>query len=83
MRLRDPRNGNYGVVIDYFNSERVKRYKIKNWDQMKKQAILLSLFLIFSFTSAQEIINNPAKQFSKNAGRILILLDVRMKSIRL
>ncbi|MCJ7580478.1 MAG: 6-bladed beta-propeller [Candidatus Aminicenantes bacterium] len=43
---------------------------------MKKRAILLSLFLIFSFTSAQEIIENPEKSLSKNAGRVLELKEV-------
>lgn len=43
---------------------------------MKIQTILLSLFLILSYISAQEIIENPGKPLSKNSGRILQLEEV-------
>lgn len=45
-------------------------------DKLKKLAILLILFMTFSFTSAQEIIENPDKPLSKDAGRILQLEEV-------
>ena len=42
---------------------------------MKKLAILISLFLIISYPSAQEIIVNPEKPLSNNVGRILELKE--------
>ena len=43
--------------------------------KMKKLAILISLFLIISYPSAQEIIVNPEKPLSNNVGRILELKE--------
>lgn len=43
---------------------------------MKKLAILLILLMTFSFTSAQEIIENPNKPLGKNSGRILRLEEM-------
>lgn len=42
---------------------------------MNKLIILFSLFLTFSFASAQEIIENPEKPLNKKAGRILKLKE--------
>ncbi|MCJ7617680.1 MAG: hypothetical protein MUO43_14205, partial [Desulfobacterales bacterium] len=54
----------------------MKDYNLMLGDNMKKRAILLSLFLTFSFTSAQDIIENPEKSLSKNTGRVLELKEV-------
>lgn len=44
---------------------------------MKKITLcLLSLIIFFSFIFAQEIIENPEKQLSKNAGRVLKLEEI-------
>lgn len=43
---------------------------------MKKLLSLLILFLVFTFSSAQEIIKNPNKPLGKNAGRILRLEEM-------
>ena len=43
---------------------------------MKKLSNLLILFLVFNFSSAQEVIENPDKPLSKDAGRILQLEEV-------
>ena len=43
---------------------------------MKKLETLLSLFLIISLSSAQEIIENPEKPLSSDAGRIVELKEV-------
>lgn len=43
---------------------------------MNKLAILLILFIAFSFASAQEIIENPKNPLNKDAGRIVQLEEV-------
>lgn len=45
-------------------------------DIMKIHTILLSLLLSFSFASGQEIIENPEKPLSENAGRVLKIQEV-------
>lgn len=42
---------------------------------MKKYATPISLFLLFTFSPAQQIIENPERPLSKNAGRILKLKE--------